>query len=301
MECVSCSLLLDRLSLLERRVCELEQLDQHRQGLVTLDVSGFPDSIRCRSDSSPASDSSSCGSAAPAVVAEGAMFVPVRRRGRAGRGKPPVVRSCPRSPPPTANRFSALSSPLVCADRRPVSSAPADRSEHRTLVIGDSVTRNVRLETPAIVHCLPGARASDIEANLRVLTSHRKGEFPQTHTRTTYKQIVIHVGTNNVRMRQSEVTKDSLARTLELGNKMSRHRLIVSGPLPVRGSDEQYSRLVSMNRWLARHCSQKGYGFVDNWPSFWGRPGLLRADGRHPTGHGAAILSSNIDRCIRCI
>lgn len=301
MACVSCSLLLDRLSLLERRVCELEQLDQRRQGLVTLDVSEFPHSIRCRSDSSPASDSFSCCSTAIAADDGGAGFVPVGRRGHAGGGGPPVVRSCPRSPLLTANRFSALSSPLACADRRPASPAPAGRGGHRTLVIGDSVTRNVRLETPAIVHCLPGARAADIEANLRVLSSHRKGEFSQTHTGNTYKQIVIHVGTNNVRMRQSEVTKDSLARTLELGNTMSRHRLIVSGPLPVRGSDEQYSRLVSMNRWLARHCSQKGYGFVDNWPSFWGRPDLLRADGRRPTGYGAAILSRNIDRCIQCI
>ena len=49
-----------------------------------------------------------------------------------------------------------------------------------------------------------------------------------------------------------------------------------------------------MNRWLAHHCREQGYRFMDNWPSFWDRSHLLRADGLHPTGVGAAVLSSNI-------
>ena len=54
-----------------------------------------------------------------------------------------------------------------------------------------------------------------------------------------------------------------------------------------------------MNHWLERHCREQGYRFVDNWPSFWGRPHLLRADGLHPNGVGAAVLSSDIDRCLK--
>ena len=71
--------------------------------------------------------------------------------------------------------------------------------------------------------------------------------------------------------------------------------MIVSGPLPVRGTDEIYSRLVSLNRWLVRLCSDQGLGFVDNWSCFWAKPGLLNGDGLHPSWRGALLLSRNID------
>ena len=57
-----------------------------------------------------------------------------------------------------------------------------------------------------------------------------------------YIDIVIHVGTNDVRMKQSEITKRNFASACKSARKMCRHRVIVSGPLPVRGSDELYSR-----------------------------------------------------------
>uniref|UniRef100_A0A4W6EZL8 SGNH hydrolase-type esterase domain-containing protein n=1 Tax=Lates calcarifer TaxID=8187 RepID=A0A4W6EZL8_LATCA len=289
MACVSCSVLEDRVSLLERRVRQLEQL---LSPSITLDMTGTPDSVSHGLDSEPVRASL----ASSAVSAE---FVPVSRRKGARKSKQPVVWPGLQSPLPTANRFSTLASPVGSPVRPRVSPAPADRAKQRTLVIGDSITRNVRLASPANVYCLPGARASDIEDNLRVLASRREKQGAQAHCTPSYSNIVIHVGTNNIRMKQSEVTKASLARTFEFARKMCRHRLVVSGLLPMRGNDEVYSRLTSLNRWLARHCSEQGYSFVDNWPSFWGRPDLLKADGLHPTGAGAAILSRNIDRCLR--
>ena len=50
-----------------------------------------------------------------------------------------------------------------------------------------------------------------------------------------YRDIVIHVGTNNVRVKQSEVTKRNIASACKSARKMCRHQVIVSGPLPVRG------------------------------------------------------------------
>ena len=174
----------------------------------------------------------------------------------------------------------------------------------QTLVIGDSITRNIRLEGPATVYCVPGARATDIEANLRVLASTRAKANAQAkahgaRTDDRYENIVIHVGTNDVRLRQSEVTKVNIARACDLAQKMSRHRVIVSGPLPARGTDEIYSRLVSLNRWLARFCSEQGLGFVDNWSRFWAKPGLLKSDGLHPSWRGAFLLSRNIEAILK--
>ena len=170
-----------------------------------------------------------------------------------------------------------------------------------TLVIGDSVTRKVRLHSPATVICLPGARAPDIEAKLRVLTCGQTSygvRLDAPNTDTSFDNIVVHVGTNDARTRQTEVTKSNIARLCDFARKMCRHRLILSGPLPDKGNDERYSRLLSLNRWLARYSSEQGFGFIDNWPSLWGRPGVLMRDGLHPTGLGASIMSKNIDRCL---
>ena len=120
-----------------------------------------------------------------------------------------------------------------------------------------------------------------------------------------YRDIVIHVGTNDVRMKQSEVTKQNIASACKLARKMCRHRVIVSGPLPARGGDELYSRLAQLNRWLkTEFCPSQEVEFVDNWPSFWdsprnrARPDLLRSDGLHPSWSGALLLSRNIDRSL---
>ena len=136
---------------------------------------------------------------------------------------------------------------------------------------------------------------TDVKANLKMMLAKSKtGE---------YRDIVIHVGTNDVRMKQSEVTKRNIA--CKSARKMCRHRVIVSGPLPVRGSDELYSRVSHLNHWLKPvFCASQNIEFVDNWPSFGDsltnrtKPGLLRSDRHHPSWRGALILSINIDRAL---
>lgn len=97
-------------------------------------------------------------------------------------------------------------------------------------------------------------------------------------------------------MTQSEITKESQAGTLEL-EKDESASVIVFGPTHVvRGNDEMYTRLTSLNRCLAHCCSEQGFGFV--WfCSFWVRPDLLKAF-TLLTGIVAAVLSRNIDRCL---
>ncbi len=117
------------------------------------------------------------------------------------------------------------------------------------LVIRDSVTRSVILALPATVYRLTGARVSDVAANLRDLAQHRENH--RTHTHTRFGNTVIHVGSNNVRTKQSEITRESQARMFQFARKMSLQPLIVSGPLPMKGNDEMYSRLSSLSLWLA--------------------------------------------------
>ena len=86
-----------------------------------------------------------------------------------------------------------------------------------TLVIGNSITQSIRLKTnqPAIIHCLTGGRASDVKANLKMVLAKAK-----TAECSEYRDIVIHVGTNDVRMKLSEVTKRNIASVCKSARKM---------------------------------------------------------------------------------
>ncbi len=101
-------------------------------------------------------------------------WVTVRRHSRGSK-------HCSSIPIKKLNRFS------------PLSDTPTEKPDESALVIGDSIVRNVKIETPAtIVHCLPGARAPDILSNLIVLANVKR----------KFSKIVIHVGTIDVRLRQ---------------------------------------------------------------------------------------------------
>ncbi|KAK3538500.1 hypothetical protein QTP86_006190 [Hemibagrus guttatus] len=124
----------------------------------------------------------------------------------------PRARTSPPPPPPvfeisTQNRF-----------------APLRETECDTVIIGDSIVRHVRATAAkGKVHtrCLPGARVLDVSAQVPAILKKNIGA------------VVLHAGTNDIRLRQTEILKKDFRSLMELVRTTSpTTRIIVSGPLP---------------------------------------------------------------------
>ncbi len=153
-------------------------------------------------------------------------------------------------------------------------------AEPRTLIVGDSIIRNVSTRTAATC-CFPQATVSDVNKELRSIVMKHK----------TANRVIIHVGKNDIRKGQSEMLKQDFSELFETLQRLEVQSFI-SGPLPARGTNK-FSRLLGLNTWLQRTCSTKGVNFIDNFNIFWGHRQPFKLDGLHPNKLCARVLKDN--------
>ncbi len=153
-------------------------------------------------------------------------------------------------------------------------------AEPITLIVGDSIIRNVRTRT-ATTCCFPQATVSDVNKELRSIVMKHK----------TANRVIIHVGKNDIWKGQSELLKQDFSELFETLQRLEVQSFI-NGPLPARGTN-MFSWLLGLNTWLQRTCSTKGVNFIDNFNIFWGHRQLFKLDGLHPNKLGARVLKDN--------
>ncbi|XP_053091022.1 uncharacterized protein LOC128318539 isoform X2 [Pangasianodon hypophthalmus] len=140
------------------------------------------------------------------------------------------ARTSPPLPPPvfeisTRNRF-----------------APLRESESDAVIIGDSIVRHVRATTAkgkVRTHCFPGARVLDVAAQIPAILNGKN-----------IGAVVLHAGTNDTRLRQTEILKKDFRSLIEKVRSTSpTTRIIVSGPLPTfqRGIERAGAAVLSDN------------------------------------------------------
>ncbi|KAK3532192.1 hypothetical protein QTP86_009297 [Hemibagrus guttatus] len=150
----------------------------------------------------------------------------------------PRARTSPPPPPPvfeilTQNRF-----------------APLRETACDAVIIGDSIVWHIRATAAKgkmHTRCLPGARVLDVSAQVPAILKKNIGA------------VVLHAGTNNIGLRQTEILKKDFRSLVEKVHTTSpTTRIIVSGPLPTfqRGI-KRFSTLFVINEWLPSWCQEQ--------------------------------------------
>ena len=93
----------------------------------------------------------------------------------------------------------------------------------------------------------------DVEGNLKQLAKDK----------CKYSKNIIHVGVNDARLRQSEITKVNVESVCNFAKTML-DSIEFSGPLPILASDDMFSWMSSLLCWLSRWCPENNVAYIDN-------------------------------------
>ncbi|KAL7398958.1 hypothetical protein ABVT39_017686 [Epinephelus coioides] len=167
--------------------------------------------------------------------------------------------------------------------RSPAPPGEPQRLQPTTLVIGDSIIRNVRSRS-ALTCCFPGATVRDITTKAAELITSSPG----------ITTVIIHAGTNDIHKQQSELLKIDFVHLITTLQRAVNH-VHISGPIPSCGRGcRRFNRLLALHTWLLSACTAHGVNYIDNFNLFWSRRELFRGDGVHPNWLGATMLTGNI-------
>lgn len=153
----------------------------------------------------------------------------------------PAVNTHPRpvKAPHTVDAERALSSPV-----RAQPAPPRPLFSPTILIIGDSITRNVRFFN-SVTHCFPGATVPVIQQKLQ-------GLLPSLPS--SIKRVIIHVGTNDTALQQS-LTKSDFNHLFNFLKHCGKS-VFISGPIPTVGRGAgRFSRFLSLHAWLQSACT----------------------------------------------
>lgn len=112
-------------------------------------------------------------------------------------------------------------------------------------------------------------------------------------------RVIVHVGTNDTALQQSELTKSDFNRLFNFLKQCGKS-VFISGPIPTVGRGAgRFSRLLGLHDWLQSACRAHRVCYVDNFNIFWQRMSLFKTDGLHPNKRGSEMLAAHIQHVVR--
>uniref|UniRef100_A0A8C5DJ96 SGNH hydrolase-type esterase domain-containing protein n=1 Tax=Gouania willdenowi TaxID=441366 RepID=A0A8C5DJ96_GOUWI len=154
------------------------------------------------------------------------------------------------------------------------------------LIVGDVSVKDAQkmFSSNVKVICLPNDTVSDLADKIL----HIVADYPHL------KNVVIHFGLNDLAKEESEVLKQDFTQLLKTVSCIQ-PKVFISGPIPpVRKGDLKFSRIYSLNKFLSSACAALSLNFIENFPIFWERRHLFRADGLCLNKAGVKLFTSNL-------
>uniref|UniRef100_A0A8C5CQN6 SGNH hydrolase-type esterase domain-containing protein n=1 Tax=Gadus morhua TaxID=8049 RepID=A0A8C5CQN6_GADMO len=171
------------------------------------------------------------------------------------------------SPPHSSARSRSVDPTPSRVETREPSHSPHPLVSPTTLIVGDSITRNIRFFN-ATTRCFPGAKVTSILDKLPELFH----SLP-----SSIHRVIVHTGYNDMARRQTELTKRDFNDLFSFLKRCGKSVFVsISGPTPTAGSgSDRFSRLLGLNTWLQSACRAHNVRFIDNFNLFWQRSELF--------------------------